>query len=353
MKNPITTAIERCLERIPKGERWQIMEVCGTHTMSIAKMGIRELLDPKLRLVSGPGCPVCVTSQGDVMRSLYLAKLPDVIITTFGDMMRVPADGRSLFDARAAGADVRIVYSPMDSLKVAADNPEKQVVFLAVGFETTIPAIAATVEAAARNGVDNFSILPMMKLVPPALRLLCEHPELKIDGFILPGHVSTIIGMKPYRFIVDEFGIPSVITGFTDVDVADSLLLLTEMIASGEARLDNSYTRAVHEDGNPAARDAISRIFESAPAFWRGIGNLDGSGLRLREKYGDFDALRRFSPPLDEPPEPSGCLCGHVILGKIIPPECPQFGEVCTPENPLGPCMVSSEGACAAYYKYR
>ena len=231
-----------------RGRTINLMEVCGTHTMSIARMGIRTILGEKLRLVSGPGCPVCVTSEGDIVRSIHLAGLPGVIVTTFGDMMRVPGGGKSLFDAKAGGADVRIIYSPTDSLKIAEDNPDKQVVFLAVGFETTIPSIAATVELAGKRNLSNFSILPMMKLVPPALRLLCEHPELAIDGFILPGHVSTIIGHQPYRFIVEDFGIPSVITGFTDRDIADGLLRMSAMLASGAAMADQTWSGTTSTD---------------------------------------------------------------------------------------------------------
>ncbi|RKZ29365.1 hydrogenase formation protein HypD [bacterium] len=351
-ENPIKKAIERCVELLPDGKRWQVMEVCGTHTMSIARMGIRTILGEKLRLVSGPGCPVCVTSEGDIVRSIHLAGLPGVIVTTFGDMMRVPGGGKSLFDAKAGGADVRIIYSPTDSLKIAEDNPDKQVVFLAVGFETTIPSIAATVELAGKRNLSNFSILPMMKLVPPALRLLCEHPELAIDGFILPGHVSTIIGHQPYRFIVEDFGIPSVITGFTDRDIADGLLRMSAMLASGAARLENSYARAVPEDGNSSARALMEQVFEPANAYWRGVGELAASGLNCRNEYARFDARTHFELPDGEPPEPPGCLCGAVILGKVLPTDCPQFGKSCAPENPLGPCMVSSEGACAAYHKY-
>lgn len=321
--------------------------------MSIAKMGIREILGKKIRLVSGPGCPVCVTSDGDLIRALTLAETPDVIVTTFGDMVRVPVDGRSLFDSKAEGADVRIVYSPDDALKIAIDNPDKKVVFLAVGFETTIPAIAASIIEAKNMAVDNFSILPMMKLVPPALRLLCEHPELAIDGFILPGHVSTIIGTRPYNFVAEEYGIPGVVTGFTGGDIADGLLLLSELIETNEARILNSYKRAVSEEGNLAACKLIERIFEPTDAIWRGIGALAESGLKLREDFSGFDVRNIIELSRAEPVPDPRCRCGEVILGKILPLECPQFSENCTPENPLGPCMVSSEGACAAYYKYR
>ncbi len=329
------------------------MEVCGTHTMSIARMGIRELLSDKIRLVSGPGCPVCVTSDGDLMKAIALAEIPEVIVTTFGDMVRVPVGGKSLFDSKADGADVRIVYSPDDALKIAQDNPGNEVVFLAVGFETTIPAIGASIIEAKDMGLKNYSILPMMKLVPPALRILCEHPELAIDGFVLPGHVSTIIGTSPYRFVADEFNIPGVITGFTVRDIADGLLILTKLISKGEAKIINSYNRAVSDSGNESARRLINIVFELDNAQWRGIGQIPNSGLKLREKYNKYDTRYRFELLQTEPCSNPLCRCGEVILGKILPTECPQFAEVCSPENPLGPCMVSSEGACAAYYKYR
>ncbi len=351
--NRIQKAVETIVDRAPCDKRLNIMEVCGTHTMAIAKMGIRELLGERIRLISGPGCPVCVTSDGDLMRSLALAESSGVIVATFGDMVRVPILNRSLFDVKADGAEVRVVYSPDDALKIATENPAKEVVFLAVGFETTIPAIAGSIVEAKRDGIRNYSILPMMKVVPPALRLLCEHPELAIDGFILPGHVSTIIGVSPYRFVAEEYGIPGVITGFSDDDIADGLLLLSEMIANNDARIVNSYNRAVCEDGNLTAIGLIDDVFEPCDAFWRGIGNMPSSGLMPREKYRDFDIRNRIELSVSEPAPDSRCRCGEVILGKIIPPECPQFGLVCTPSNPLGPCMVSSEGACAAYFKYR
>jgi len=349
----IRQAVEAIMDRIPAGECLNIMEVCGTHTMAIAQMGIRELLGDKVRLVSGPGCPVCVTSDGDILRSLALAEEPDVIVATFGDMVRVPMNNRSLFSAKAEGADVRIVYSPDDALKIAIENPRKKVVFLAVGFETTIPTIAGSIVESHEAGISNYAILPMMKVVPPALRLLCEHPLLQIDGFILPGHVSTIIGTEVYNFIASEFGIPGVITGFTDNDIADSLLLLSDMITSGEARIINSYRRAVSAKGNIAAQRLIEKVFEPADAFWRGIGEFPASGLGLREEFAQFDIRNHMILPNDEPPSDPRCRCGEVILGRILPTECPRFGTLCTPENPLGPCMVSSEGACAAYYKYR
>ena len=349
----IRKAVEVIVDRVSAGECLNIMEVCGTHTMAIAQMGIRELLGDKVRLVSGPGCPVCVTSDGDILRSLALAEVPDVIVATFGDMVRVPIENRSLFSAKAEGADVRIVYSPDDALKIAIENPQKKVVFLAVGFETTIPTIAASIIEAQEAGISNFAILPMLKVVPPALRLLCEHPLLQIDGFILPGHVSSIIGTQPYGFVASEFGIPGVITGFTDEDIADGLLLLSDMISSGNPRIVNSYRRAVTDVGNIAAKRLINKVFEPDDTCWRGIGFFPKSGLKLRHDFARFDIRKYIDLPDKEPPPDSRCRCGEVILGRILPTECPQFATNCTSENPLGPCMVSSEGACAAYYKYR
>lgn len=349
----IQKALQHVLSIVPDGRKLQFMEVCGTHTMSIAKMGLRGILGNKIRLVSGPGCPVCVTSDLDLTRMLYIAEQPDVIITTFGDMMRVPVGGRSLFDSKASGADVRIVYSPDNALKIASENPHNEVVFIAVGFETTIPTIAATIIEAESDGIKNFSILPAMKIVPPALRMLCGHPKLSIDGFILPGHVSTIIGTKPYRFITDEFALPGVITGFSDCDIADALLILTELVTANEPAIVNSYKRAVQTDGNQTASVLMDRVFIVDDAEWRGIGMLQGSGLKLREEYLDFDAGSRFALPSNSLQIETDCRCGEVILGKIIPTECRHFAKDCTPNNPLGPCMVSSEGACAAYFKYR
>ena len=351
-RSAVEKALRRAVEILPPDKTWQMMEVCGTHTMSIARMGIRELLSPRIRLVSGPGCPVCVTSEKDVAASRYLAGLDSVTLTTFGDMMRVPSGGESLLDSRAAGADVRVVYSPTDAVDIAAGNPGREVVFLAVGFETTSPTIAAALLSAQNRNIDNFYILPMMKLVPPALRLLCGHPELAIDGFLLPGHVSVIIGEAPYRFISGEFGIPGVITGFEGEDVASGLLELARLISSGEAEILNSYRRAVPREGNPSALAALERVFEPEDAEWRGIGELPMSGLTPKGEFRRFDARLRFDIPELPVREHPGCRCGEVILGKILPPECPLFGKVCSPRNALGPCMVSSEGACAAYYKY-
>ena len=328
------------------------MEVCGTHTMAIAKMGIRSLLGTRIQLTSGPGCPVCVTSEPDLRRAIFLSEREDTIITTFGDMVRVPVMGKSLLDSMAKGARVEVVYSPIDSLKIARENPRSEVVFLAVGFETTSPTIAATVIEAKRTGIENFSILPMMKLIPPALRFLSAHPDLQIDGFILPGHVSAIIGAEPYSFIPKEFHLPGVIAGFEDADIVDTLLRLVDMTSKGEARLENSYSRVVSQKGNIEAQEIAARVFRPVDAKWRGIGSLEKSGLGLREEFSAFDAVSKFDiPVLEAVPDPR-CRCGEVILGKISPTSCPQFGRSCTPRNPLGPCMVSSEGACAAYYKY-
>ncbi len=345
--------MQKCLEIIPDGVRLNFMEVCGTHTMAIARMGIRASIGEKIRLISGPGCPVCVTSEEDIALSLQIAAVKDVIITTFGDMMRVPAGGKCLLDAKASGARISTVFSPMNSLEIASENPNSKVVFLGVGFETTSPAIAATVLRARERRIDNFFVLPMMKLVTPALRYLCEHPDLTIDGFILPGHVSTIIGEEPYRFIPQQYSKPCVITGFGEEDIARGLLQLTKMTVEKRPSLENAYSRAVPREGNQSAVEIAERVFEPVFAMWRGIGGLPLSGLGLREEFKRFDARAEFDLPQTEIALEPNCRCGDVILGKIQPTQCPQFGHKCLPTNPLGPCMVSSEGACAAYYKYR
>ncbi|MCK5833928.1 hydrogenase formation protein HypD [bacterium] len=345
--------MKQCLESIPKERRLSFMEVCGTHTMAIARMGIRSLLGNKIRLISGPGCPVCVTSESDIARALYLAGLNNVIITTFGDMLRVPSNGVSLQDINSEGGRTEVVFSPVDALEIAKQNEDSQIVFLGVGFETTSPTIAASAILAREQNIHNFSILPMMKTVTPALKFLCEQPDIAIDGFILPGHVSAIIGEEPYIFISDDYNLPCVIAGFEPEDVADTILRLTKMAISGSANLENSYSRAVKAEGNPKAKAIVNKVFRTADAEWRGIGSLPDSGLAFKDKFSEFNASNRFTiPHFDIKPDPR-CRCGEVILGKIIPPECPQFGLKCTPTKPLGPCMVSSEGACAAYFKYR
>ena len=335
--------------------RATLMEVCGTHTMAIAKAGLRKLLPQSLRLISGPGCPVCVTPQSDIDAFIALGNEPGFILTTFGDMLRVPGSLGSLETARAKGDDVRIVYSPMDALVVAQQNPDRRIVFLAVGFETTTPAVALTVKTAAESGVENFLIYPAHKLIPPALEALASDPRLEINGFICPGHVSVIIGSDAYKPIAEGRRIPCVVAGFEPTDVLQAVLALARQIASGESRVESCYGRAVTPEGNAAARKAMAEVFEPCDAEWRGLGTIPLSGLALRDEYSCFDAsslpvVKEIRSRHKE--KNRGCRCGEVLGGLIQPEDCVLFGSVCTPEFPVGPCMVSSEGACAAAYKY-
>lgn len=330
-----------------------LMEVCGTHTVSIGRYGFRSIMPANLRLLSGPGCPVCVTANQDIDRAIALARVPGVIITTFGDMVRVPGSTSSLAAEKAAGHDVRMVYSPLDALTIAQENPERPVIFMGVGFETTTPTIAAALLEAQARGLQNFSVLSVHKTTTPALRTIADDPQTRIDGFILPGHVSTITGINPYRFLVDDFGIPGVVTGFEPVDILEGIASLVEMIDSGRPEIRNAYRRGVNEGGNPIARQMVERVFEPCDATWRGLGPIPSSGLRIRPSFELFDAAARFDAPVEPTVEPRGCCCGDVLRGHISPPECPLFGKACTPVDPVGPCMVSSEGSCAAYHRFR
>ncbi|WP_353684820.1 hydrogenase formation protein HypD [Thermodesulfovibrio sp. 3907-1M] len=342
------------IEKLSKKIQRQInlMEVCGTHTVSIFRHGIRSLIPSNIKLLSGPGCPVCVTPIQDIDRMLYIAKQPNVIVTTFGDMMRVPGSDGSLYRAKAEGVDVRMVYSPLDALKVAEQNRDKKVVFFAVGFETTSPLIAATVAVAEDKKIENFYIYSVHKLVPPALEVLVNTEELKLDGFILPGHVSTIIGSKPYEFIVSKYKKACVITGFDADDILQAIAMLLKQILEDEPRIQIQYKDAVKPEGNPKAVEFINMYFEQADSNWRGIGVIPKSGLKLKKEYSHRDAEKVFDIPPLQSKEPKGCQCGLVLRGVKLPPECPLFGKICTPQNPVGACMVSSEGSCAAYYKY-
>jgi hydrogenase expression/formation protein HypD len=330
-----------------------IMEVCGTHTMAIAKFGIRGLLPPTVRLISGPGCPVCVTSQADIDRMIEIARLPEVVFCTFGDMVRVPGSKGSLAQARAQGADVRVVYSCLDAVELAADLPDKKIVFAGVGFETTSPTAAAAVLEAEQRGLKNFLIYPAFKLVPPALELVLCSQQVRIDGFLLPGHVSTIIGSRPYRFIVEKHGRPGVIAGFEPIDILGALALLLEMLAGkSPLAVRNEYSRGVPEQGNPQAQKILDKVFRPADSYWRAIGLMPLSGLGFRPEYQSFDAVAAFDLEMEPSTEPEGCRCGQVMMGALQPDQCPLFGQACTPESPVGPCMVSSEGSCAAWHKY-
>lgn len=334
----------------------RLMEVCGTHTMAIARAGLKRLLPPQVTLLSGPGCPVCVTPAGEVDRILRLAREPGVTVVTYGDLMRVPGSrpDRTLARCRAEGADVRWVYSPMDALEIARDCPEREVVFLGVGFETTAPGTALTVLEAERRGLKNFSLLSLLKLTPPALRALLARPGARVDGFLCPGHVATVIGAEAFRFLPEEYGLPAVVAGFEPGDLLAALCALLRQVRDGAPRLENEYLRAVAPEGNPAARALMERVLEPADARWRGLGKIPASGLRLRDAWRNFDAGERFAlGPAEEGAEPARCRCGEVICGECGPEDCPLFARACTPETPVGPCMVSGEGACAAAYRYR
>ncbi|MHB0977320.1 MAG: hydrogenase formation protein HypD [Candidatus Aquicultorales bacterium] len=329
-----------------------LMEVCGTHTVAISRNAIRQVIPDTIRLLSGPGCPVCVTANADIDYGIELAKLDGVIMTTFGDMMKVPGSYSSFSKEKAAGADIRVVYSTIDALKIAEDNPDRQVVFYGVGFETTAPTIALAVVEAKKRGLRNFSVYARHKVVPPAMAALLSLGEVKIDGFICPGHVSAIIGSEPYRFIAEDYAIPCVIIGFEPVDILQGILMLVEQVESGRSEVEIQYTRTVRPEGNPTAVKLLDQVFKTADADWRGIGIITATGLSLRPEYSDFDAEKRFQIELPPTKEPKGCACGEILRGVKLPYECKIFGKSCTPEHPVGPCMVSTEGSCAAYYRY-
>lgn len=333
-------------------EHATLMEVCGTHTVAIARNGIRDLMPEGLRLASGPGCPVCVTCNRDIDTVIALARIPNVTITTFGDMTRVPGSTSSLLAEQAAGRSVEIVYSPLDALAFAKAHPEREVVFVGVGFETTTPLVAMAIKRAKAMGLSNFTVFAAHKNMPGALELLVGDPTLELDALILPGHVSTIIGAEPYRFLAEKYGIPGVITGFEPVDVLQGIAMLVRQLHEGRAEIEIAYARGVMPEGNPVALAAIDEVFETCTATWRGLGDIPGSGYRIRDEFAGFDAVRRFEPDVEPTRDPKGCRCGDVLRARIAPNECPLFRTVCTPENPVGPCMVSSEGSCAAYYRY-
>lgn len=329
-----------------------IMEVCGTHTMEIFKFGIKNLYEHNLNLISGPGCPVCVTDNRYLDTAIEISRLQDVVITTFGDMMRVPGSRSSLQQEKASGRKIKIVYSPLDALNLAEQNPDQKVVFLGVGFETTAPAIAATIKMASEKGIKNFFVLAAHKTMPRAMEALLSSDQLNIDGFICPGHVTAITGIHIYDFIPNKFGVPCVVSGFEPLDIVRSIDLICMQLKNNQALVQNSYTRVVKENGNVQARKIMEEVFEDCDAAWRGIGVIPGSGLCIRESYSEFDAARVFPAEIPDPIDPKGCRCGEVLTGAITPLDCPLFKKSCTPENPVGSCMVSSEGTCAAYYKY-
>jgi len=331
----------------------RLMEFCGGHTHAIFRFGLRQMLAPHVELRSGPGCPVCVTSAADLDYAISLAGIPDVILTTFGDMVRVPGSHRNtLQDARAQGADVRIVYSPLDALDVARQNPARQVVFLGVGFETTAPAIAATLLQAEAEALANFSVLSLHKLTPPAMRAILDAGEVHLDGIIGPGHVSAVIGSDAWNFLLHDYEMPCAVSGFEPLDLLGAIAALVHAVMTQEPAVVNAYGRSVRPQGNPAAQQMLSRAFKVGDAGWRGFGCIPSSGLALCDALAHRDAARLFPIDVEPAAEPAGCRCGEVLRGVVLPTECPLFRRVCSPRNPVGPCMVSAEGSCAAYFKY-
>ncbi|MEV4841526.1 hydrogenase formation protein HypD [Nonomuraea sp. NPDC049486] len=335
------------------GRHYTFMEVCGGHTHTIYKHGLEDHLPETVSLVHGPGCPVCVIPMGRIDDAIAIAHEPGVIMTSFGDMMRVPGGRGSFLDAKAAGADIRMVYSPLDALKIARQNPDRTVVIMAIGFETTAPSTAMTVLRAEAEGIGNFAVFCNHVTILPAIKAILDSPDMRLDGFIGPGHVSTVIGCRPYSFIAGDYGKPLVCAGFEPLDVLQSVHMLLRQLAEGRAEVENQYTRVVPWDGNPRALSAISRVMELRPHFeWRGLGFIANSALRMRESYAAYDAERRFPVPGVRVADPKACQCGEVLKGVLKPWECKVFGTACTPETPIGTCMVSSEGACAAYYNF-
>jgi hydrogenase expression/formation protein HypD len=346
----ITHSIKKVLDII--GRPVNVMEVCGTHTVAIFKHGIRNIIPKEINLLSGPGCPVCVTPLKDVDTAIALSQLDGVILSTFGDMMKVPGSKQSLYHAQAEGAQIRVVYSPMDALKLASEDNGKTIVFFATGFETTSPSIAGTLSEAERLGIKRFSLYSAHKLIPPALQALVSSPDVKVDGFLLPGHVSTIIGSKPYRFIASDYRIPSVITGFGATDILQGIMMILNQIAANESEVEIQCKSVVREEGNQKAMSLLHEYFDPCDSHWRGLGVIPQSGLQLKETLKHRDARTLFDIDIPDAQEPKSCLCGQVLRGVKKPTDCMLFGKTCTPEHPVGACMVSTEGSCAAYYRY-
>ncbi len=336
-----------------KSRPLRIMEVCGGHTHSIFRYGLEAMLPERIELIHGPGCPVCVLPMGRVDDCIALAEQPKVIFTTFGDAMRVPGSKKSLFQAKAEGADVRMVYSPLDALQLARDNPDREVIFFGLGFETTMPSTALTLLQAEAEGVENFSLFCNHITIIPTIKAILDSPDLRIDGFLGPGHVSMVIGNRPYAFIAERYHRPLVIAGFEPLDILQSIWMLLKQFAEGRCEIENQYDRVVPGEGNAQALQAVDRVFELREYFeWRGLGSIDHSGVRIRAAYARFDAERKFALPQTRIADPESCQCGEVLKGMIKPWQCKVFGKACTPETPVGALMVSSEGACAAHYNY-
>ena len=333
-------------------QKVRLMEFCGGHTVAIFKYGIRQALPPNIELVSGPGCPVCVTATSDIDKAIALAMVPGVIIASFGDMLRVPGSRASLQQARAAGADVRIVYSALDALKIAQENPSKTVAFIGVGFETTAPTIAASVLQAKEQKIENYRVLSLHKLCPPVIKTILDAGEVKLNGLICPGHVSAVTGSNAWEFVARDYGIPCVVAGFEPTDILQCVDMLVTQVENKQSKVEIAYKRGVTPEGNLQAQKIMLQVFEPCPANWRGMGKVPASGLKLRQKFADFDAEVAFDIKPEPAIEPKGCICGEILRGVKTPADCRLFRKICSPENPVGPCMVSSEGSCSAYYLY-
>ncbi|MBN1693542.1 MAG: hydrogenase formation protein HypD [Dehalococcoidales bacterium] len=345
---------KKLLDRIHKRSRkhTRLMEFCGGHTVAIFKHGLRQLLPQNIEMLSGPGCPVCVTAAADLDKAIALGKLPDVIITSFGDMVRVPGSYSSLQKAKADGAEIRIVYSTQDALEIARDNPEKSVVFIGIGFETTAPTVAASILQAEQENIKNYYVLSLHKVCPPIMKAILDLGEVRLNGIICPGHVSVVIGSRPYQFLADDYRIACAVSGFEPVDILLAVDRLVEQIERDKPDVEIAYRRGVKEEGNIPALRLMDTVFEAGEANWRGIGVVPDSGLNIKKKYERFDVEKRFEIKTPPASEPKGCICGAVLRGVSTPLDCKLFRVKCTPESPVGPCMVSSEGSCATYYQY-
>lgn len=348
-----TLKLIKKISRLAEGkDPLRFMEVCGTHTVAIFRSGIRQILPDNIELVSGPGCPVCVTEDDYIDKAIAYSRRKNFIVTTFGDMLKVPGSRSNLAAASADGADIRIVYSPLDSIKIAEENPNKKIIFLAVGFETTAPTAAATVLAAKARGVKNLFMLSAQKLVPPALKMLLADKSVRVDGFILPGHVAVVIGANAFKFLADDFKISGAIAGFEAVEILSALTNLLEQIDNGEHQVTNNYRAVVTAEGNIAAQKTLAKVYTVTDVEWRGMGKISSSGLRMRDEFADFDIERVEPIEIERVEKKSACRCGEVLRGVINPTECPLFGKACKPLHAIGPCMVSVEGVCAAWFKY-
>ncbi|MGB9597044.1 MAG: hydrogenase formation protein HypD [Candidatus Poribacteria bacterium] len=350
--------VKKILDKIRATSKREIklMEVCGTHTVAIFRSGIKDILPENISLISGPGCPVCVTSREDIDKAIAISRQKDVILATYGDMFRVPGSRSSFENEKANGADVRIVYSSLDALEIARKNPQKMLVLMGIGFETTSPTIASAIITAKKENLKNFYVLVFHKVIPPAMKAILDSDEVMINGFICPGHVSTIIGSHPYEFIAKDYNVGCVIAGFEPVDILQGILMLVQMIESETPKIEIEYRRVVKPEGNPIALGLMNEVFKICDSKWRGLGVIPKSGLELRDEYAMFDANSVFDVKIDSDDESeeenSQCMCGEILKGSKIPIDCRLFGDLCTPDTPIGPCMVSSEGTCAAYFKY-